>query len=258
MTMHRYSCLILAVTAVVLFIASPAPAQKPRGRDAPVEPYKPVPVTLPAAPGDAGFQTFRQELAAVAKSRVYARLASLVEAQGFFWDRDFGGFDRRKAAVDNLAAALRLEHRDGAGWDALASFAAEATAAPLDSRPGIICAPGPPRFDGVDLDRLFDVTRTDGLDWAYPRAGDTPARAAPRPNAAVIEVLGLHFVRLLGFDGPDSDAPGRTQWARVATPGGKIGFVAPNTLLSRTSERLCFGKDPLGRWGIAGYVGGGD
>ena len=105
--------------------------------------------------------------------------------QGFFWDRDFGqAFDPRKPAVDNLAAAIALEQGNGIGWDALAAFAAEAAAEPLESRPGVVCAPARPGYDGVAFSRLLDTTYTGGIDWAYPRADETPVRAAPQPDAA--------------------------------------------------------------------------
>src|SRR5437899_3165497 len=82
--------------------------------------------------------------------------------------------------------------------------------------------------------------------------------AAPQPGAAKVGTLGLHFVRLLGFEGADSEvSPGRTQWARVALPDGKQGFVAPGSLMSLTAERLCYIKDLVAGWRIAGYVAGG-
>lgn len=250
---------LFLVTMIAVLAAPPASAQAPRGKAAAVKPYKPVPIKLPTAPDDPKLESFRKELADIAKSRVYAKLAPLVEPKNFFWDRDFGNnFDKRKPAVDNLANALRLEHENGTGWTSLADFAADASAGPLDSRPGVICTPGQATFDGIDLDKLIDVTRTDGVDWAYARAPDISVRATPRASAALVEKLGLHFVRLLGFEGPDSDTPGRTQWAKVATPSGKTGYVAPNSLLSITTERICYAKSELGDWRITGYVGGGD
>jgi hypothetical protein len=85
-------------------------------------------------------------------------------------------------------------------------------------------------------------------------------RSAPQPNAPVIETLGLHFVHLLEFDDSNSGNadPIRVGWAQVATPSGKSGFVAPGTLISPYSDRLCFTKDGTGAWRLAGYVGGGD
>jgi hypothetical protein len=231
-------------------------AQAPRVR--PPAPYAPVAVTLPPEFDDASLAAFRAELALVAKGRIYAELARRTVAHGFFWDRDLGSaFNPRRPAVDNLAAALRLEHSDGAGWRTLAALAGEASAVPLEARPGIVCAPGRPTFDGIALDQLIDTTRTDPPDWAYPRT-ETMVRASPRTNAVMVEMLGLHFVRVLGFEGKDGEAPSRTLWARVVAPSGKTGFVAPGTLMSLNAERLCYGKDATGRWHIAGYIGGGD
>ena len=249
--MHRAAFLIL----LALSAPAPAAAQAP-----PPKPYAPAAITLPAASDDASFIAFRTALAAAAKSRIYAELAPLVLTQGFFWDRDFGRrFDARKPAVDNLALAIDLERRDGIGWNALAVFAAEAAAEPLDSRPGVVCAPARPSYDGVAFSRLLDASYTGGIDWAYPRADQTPVRAAPQPGAALAGTLGLHFVRLLGFEGVDHEpAPGRTQWARVAMPDGKRGFVAPGQLMSLTAERLCYIKDLVAGWRIAGYIAGGN
>ena len=247
--------LLLAFTALPLATLAAA-AQAPR----PPKPYAPVAITRPAASDDASFVAFRAALAAKAKSRIYAELAPLVLAQGFFWGRDFGqAFDPRKPAVDNLAAGIALEQGNGAGWDTLAAFAAEATVEPLDSRPGIVCAPARPGYDGVAFSRLLDMTATTGIDWAYPRADETPMHAAPRPDAAKAGALGRHLVRLMGFEGPDSDvAPGRRLWARVTLPDGKPGFVASGRLMSLTAERLCYVKDSAGAWRIAGYIAGGN
>lgn len=236
-----------------------ASAQAPRGKAAAVKPYKPVPVTLSPVPDDPKLATFRQELAEAAKSRVYTRLGPLVESKNFFWDRDFANnFDKRKPAVDNLAHALRLEHENGSGWTLLADFAVDTTAAPNESRPGVFCTPAQPAFDGVDLDKLVDATRTDAIDWAYTRAPGIPVRATPSANAAIVETLGVYFVRIIGFEGPDSDRPIVTQWTKVATPSGKTGFVAPNSLLSPTAERLCYAKNSTGDWRIIGYAAPGD
>jgi hypothetical protein len=181
-------------------------------------------------------------------------------AQGFFWDRDFGHqFDPRRPAVDNLAAAIALERDNGSGWQRLAEFAADAAIEPLESRPGVACAPARPLYDGVAYSRLLKASYTSAIDWAYPRADETLVRTAPRTNAATAGTLGLEFVRLLGFEGPDSEpAPGRNLWARVALSDGKTGFVAPGGLRSLTAERLCYIKDLVLGWRIAGYIGGGN
>jgi hypothetical protein len=228
--------------------SAPALAQQPVPK-----PYPQVAVTL-TPEFEEGLPAFRQELAAVAKRRIYAELERLVAAHGFFWERDFSSaFDPRRPPVENLAAALRLEHRNGAGWQALARFAAEPSAAQLPARLGVVCAPAPPTYDGAEVERLLDVTRTRISEWLYPRADATVVRAAARANAAAVETLGLHFVRALAADG---EAPSvAAGWVRVATPTGKIGFVPPGALLSLRAARLCYGRDTIGRWQIVGYVG---
>jgi hypothetical protein len=255
--MGSFCSLLLFAFIALPLAAVPAVAQAPQR---PHKPYAPVPITRPAAPDDASFVAFRAALAAAARTRIYVELAPLVLTQGFFWDRDFGlAFDPRKPAVDNLAAAIALEQGNGVGWHALAAFAAEAAVEPLDSRPGVVCAPARPGYDGVAFSRLLDITYTSGIDWAYPRADETPVRAAPQPEASVVGTLGPHFIRLLGFEGPDNEpAPGRAQWARVALPDGKPGFVAPGSLMSLTAERLCYIKDLVRGWRITGYIAGGN
>ena len=243
---------------------APAPARPAAPAPAPAvpaqAPYKSVAVTVPTIPRDAAFEGLRKELADIAKRKDRAALAQRVAAKDFFWERDFSGsFDPRRPSVDNLAAALTLEADDGSGWDALAAFAAETSAGPLPGRPSVICAPAIPQFDEDARGKLVESTQSDGLEWNYPRSAGLPVRAAPQANAAVTETLGLYFVRVLGFEDKDGDTdPVRTAWARVATPSGKTGFTAPNSLLSPYADRLCYGREGSGPWRIIGYVGGGD
>jgi hypothetical protein len=250
--MQRLACLI-----VLMIAATPAAAQSSQRLP---KPYAPVVITRPQAFDDASFVAFRARLAATAKARVYAGLAALVRKQQFFWDRDFGRqLDPRRPAVDNLASAIALEHDDGAGWDKLAAFAADAAVEPLDSRPGVVCAPARPSYDGVAYAKLLDTTYTNAMDWAYPRADTTPVHAAPEAGAATTGALGPAFVWLLGFAGPDGEPdPGRKLWARVALPDATAGFVAPGSLMALTAERLCYVRDPVDGWRIAGYVAGGN
>jgi hypothetical protein len=246
---------IAVAILVALLTAPPAGAQAPPGLS---KPYTPVAITRPAASEDASFVAFRAALAAAAQTRIYAELARLVLAQGFFWEGDSRqAFDPRKPAVDNLAAAVALEHGDGAGWHALAAFAAEATVEPLESRPGTLCAPARPAYDGIAFSRLLDATDTTGVDWAYPRAHETPVYTAPHSESANAGRLAAHFVRLMRAEG-SAPLPDRVRWSAVALPDGKPGFVAPGGLMSLTAERLCYIKDPLGVWRIAGYIASGN
>jgi hypothetical protein len=218
-----------------------------------------VAVTLPSVARDAGFDALRKELADIAKRKDRAALAQRLTARDFFWERDFsGGFDPARPSIDNLASALTLEADDGSGWDSLAAFASEISAGPLPGRPNAICAPAIPQFDEEARDQLIEATQSDGLEWNYPRTAGLQVRAAPQANAAVIETLGLHFVRVLGFEEKDGDMdPVHNAWARVATPNGKAGFAPPNSLVSPYADRLCYSKEGSA-WRIVGYVGGGD
>jgi hypothetical protein len=246
---------LLATAAFLL--GAPALAQMP---PQPPISYAPVAIALPAASADPSFAAFRKTIAAAAKTRIYAELEGLVQPQGFFWDRDFGqGYDPRKPPVDNLAAAIELERRNGMGWDRLAKLAEEQSIEPLDSRPGVVCAPARPGYDALEFSRLLEATYTRDMEWAYPMADGTPVQAAPRTGAAAIGTLALHFVRLLGFEAADSEAgTSRNQWARVMLPDGTTGYVAPGSLSSLSVDRLCYVKDLVVGWRIAGYIAGGN
>ena len=98
---------------------------------APPGPYKAVPVTLPPQQSDASFDAFRKELADIAGKKDRTALAGKV-AKGFFWQHeDSNDADPKKSGIDNLAAALGLEAQDDSGWQALANYAADASATPL-------------------------------------------------------------------------------------------------------------------------------
>ncbi len=233
--------------------------QQARPQSAPGS-FERVNVTLPRAPDDPGFTAFRQNLAAVAKGRVFDELARNVVQLGFFWDRDFAdGFDANKTGAENLAAAIRLEHGSGVGWQMLADFAAEPTATEIPATPGVWCAPGRPSFNQDDFDRLVEASRSTTAEWVFPRAEDLELRAAPRPAGVVLEKLGSYFVRVIRFDTAPADAdPLHAAWTQIRAPSGKVGYAAPDTLASLSSPQLCYAKDITGRWRIAGFVGAGN
>lgn len=246
---RQVSVIVASVIAASAMLAAPAAAQAPV-----VQPYRPVAVKFPEPPDDPSFAAFRGEFATVAKRRVYAELARLVIAHGFFWERDFGAaLDPGKSGVENLAVAIGLERGDGQGWTTLATFAAEPTAAPIAARPSVLCAPARPQFDEADYLRLMRKTGTDAADWTYPRHAAVVMRASADAAGAVVETLGLHFVRVLDHTAKGDRA--RAAWTPVAAPSGRTGFVAPAMLLSLFAERLCYAKDVTGRWRITGYVG---
>jgi len=244
------------VAACIFALSSAATAQnQQRGQPQPAKPapYKPVAVTTPQASNDAALEALRKQLGEVAQHKDRAALAKLVVGQGFFWIGEKGDrADQRKSGIDNLAAALGLKNKDGAGWDMLASFADDPTGAPLPNRKDAICAPADPGFDGKAFNDLLASTKTDPGDWAYPVSADVEVRATPQANAPVIEKLGSVFVRIDAETA--SNAP---TFMRVVTPAGKMGFVSVDAIAPIGNDQLCYVKE-AGDWKIGGYVGTGD
>jgi len=240
------AALVAALSAETAAQPAPKPSAKPREEP----PYKPVAVSVAPAPADPGFAALRQQLAGAAKNRVYAELARLVVPRGFFLEGGASGaLNPAASGAENLAAAIRLESEGGAGWHALAALAAAPGAAPLPSRPDVVCAPAPPQYDPVDFDQLLAVTGTQAAAWRYPREAPLPMRAGPRPTGRAVDTLGPHLVRMLADPDPANPA-----WAQVAAPSGKTGFVPAAVLRPLRSDRLCFHRDVTGRWQIAGYI----
>ncbi len=220
-------------------------------------PYKPVAVTLAGLVTDKSLDVFRKQLAGIVQRKDRAALAKIVAAKDFFWEGDLGAvFDPKKSGVDNLTAALRLPDADGRGWAALGAFAAETTVARSTTNAEARCAPAQPDYEDADLAELTEATDTDVVDWSYPRAAGLQARATAAASAPAIETLGLYLVRVLGYESKDRSERDRA-WIRIATPGGKIGYLPPASLVSPLSDRLCFAKDG-NAWRIIGYTGTGD
>jgi hypothetical protein len=161
--------------------------------------------------------------------------------------------DKKKSGIDNLAHAIGLHGRDSLGWDAIAGYAVEPTAMKDPERPGVICAPGEPGFDEKAADALADATQTDAADWGYPTKDGIEVRAHPRANAAVVDRLGLHLVRVLPDDSPSNAVT--MAFLKVMTPSGKTGFVSSDSVLPLVGEQMCYVKEG-NAWKIAGYIGG--
>jgi hypothetical protein len=244
------------VAACIFALSSAAMAQnQQRAQPQPAKPapYKPVAVRAPQASNDAALEALRKQLGEVAQHKDRVALAKLVVGQGFFWIGEKGDrADKRKSGIDNLAAALGLKNKDGAGWDMLASFADDPTGARLPNRKDAICAPADPGFDGKAFNDLLASTKTEPGDWAYPVSADVEVRATPQANAPVIERLGSVFLRIDAETA--SNAP---TFMRVVTPAGKTGFVSVDAIAPIGNDQLCYVKE-AGDWKIGGYVGTGD
>ena len=258
--MRRLGLVAFTLVAAWTLIYQPDALAQGKPLPPPPKPYGAVALSLPRSLADASFETFRKELVAIVKRRTQADLVKLVVERGFFWERDFGGsFEAAKSPAENFTRAYHFGREHDDTWERLAAIVAERAVSRHPQHRGLLCAPGEPTYNEAALDKLYDATKTDGLDWAVPRAASTSVRVAPQANAAVMETLKLHFVRRLGHSGPENDPdPLANHWVQVVMPSGKTGYVAPGSLTTLYVERLCFGKDARGRWRIAGYVGGGD
>src|SRR5579871_4261036 len=172
--------------------APQAPAQAPAAQApaaAPIKPYTAVAVTMPTPVADPSYETFRKQLADVAKRKDRAGLAKLVVSQGFFWESENGDkADKKKPAVANLEQAIGgFAGPDAQGWDVLAQAADDPTLEPLPDHANVMCGPAGPEIDGQAFEALVKQTGTEPGDWAFPVAPDLEVRSAGQPNAPVIE-----------------------------------------------------------------------
>jgi hypothetical protein len=221
---------------------------------APPGPYKPVAVTLPKPYGDASLDAFRKELGDIANRKDRAALATKVVTKGFFWQReDSDGADPKKSGIDNLADAIGLDSPDGTGWQALAAYAQDATAAAQPELKNMICSPAFPSFNENAMEELSKQTKTDPSEWSYPTSAGIEVRAKPNASAPVVDKLGVTLVRLLIDNSSDAAS---AEWIKIVTPSGKVGFVPASALAPLGSDQICYAKEG-GGWRIAGYVGGG-
>ncbi|MGZ3409360.1 MAG: hypothetical protein ACXWJW_16380 [Xanthobacteraceae bacterium] len=269
---HRHACrhgfvaLAAAVTTLAAVEAfaqakpSPEAATPPSGQAAPQQglappkAYKPLAVRPPKPVEDPTFEQFRKQLADVVNRKDRAALQKMVVAQGFFWEAETGDkASKRKSSFENFATAVGLNDKSGSGWDIIATAAGEPSLEPADGRKGVQCGPANPQIDEKAFEDLIKATATDAEEWGFPHAAGLEMRAAPKPDAPVIEKLGVHLVRVL----PDDDSAGAqpSSMMRVVGPSGKVGYVANNALLPIVFDQLCYTKE-TGGWKIAGYVGG--
>jgi hypothetical protein len=229
---------------------------------APPKPYKLVAVTLPPPYSDPSFDAFRKQIADIASHKDRAGLAKLI-TNTFFWMGEKGDkANKRKPGIDNLAAAIDLDSKNGGGWDILAEAANETTLEPIPDRKGVMCSPASPSYDQKGAAQNAKATGTDFADWGFPIKGGADVHAAAQANSPVIEKIGSVLLRVMpeepppGAQGNAPPPPGST-FVRVVTPSGKVGYVADNALGSLDVDQLCYIKDASG-WKIAGYAGGGN
>ena len=248
-----------ALAATSLLAQQPAPAPPPAAGQppaapalAPPKPYKPVTIKLPTAVADPRFVAFRKQIGDIAAKKDRAALAKLVAQSFFFVNGEKDAADKKKPGIDNLAKALSLDGKEAAGWNTLAEYAKEPTAEPDEGHKGVVCAPADPAFDENAAEALAKATQTDPGDWGYPVKDGIEVRSAGKPDAPVIEKLGLYLVRVYPDDSPAAAVQG-PDFVRVVVPSGKVGYVAGDQLLSLGNEQLCYVKEGAS-WKIAGFI----
>jgi len=211
-------------------------------------------VTLAKPIADPSLDAFRRELADIARKKDRAALAAKVVAKGFFWQReDSNVADAKKPGVDNLAAAIGLDAKDGSGWEALGAYVADSSGEQNPEMKGVICTPATPAFNEKDLEEAAQATKTDVTEWAYPSAPGLEVRAKPAASAPLVEKLGINLLRLYA-DEKQSEAS--ADWIRIVAPSGKVGYVLVSGVMPLVSDQLCYIKE-AGGWRITGYAGGG-
>jgi hypothetical protein len=221
---------------------------------APIKPYQTVAVTPPAPLSDPAFVAMRKQLADATAKKDRAGLAKLVVTQNFFWVQDKDLADKKKSGIDNLAKAVDLDAKDGSGWDTLAGYANEPTAAESPQQKGVFCAPADPVIDAKALEALGKATGTDPSEWGYANKDGVEVHATPKPNSPVMEKIGVYLVRVL----PDSGQGGNANdplFLHIATPDGKSGYADAQLISPLGSDQICYSKD-AGGWKITGYLGG--
>jgi hypothetical protein len=252
---------ILAVLTAVVLVPAGAVAQGQQAQllplkpppPPPIKPYTPVAAKPPAPYDDASFQAVRKQLADIAAKKDRAALAKLVVAKGFFWLQDKDVADPKKAGIDNLAKATNLDAKDGSGWAIIGAFFNDPTAAEFPDRAGVVCTPADPAIDSKAFQALADQTQTDPQEWGYAVKDGVEVRDAAKPDAPVVEKLGLNLLRVLPDTTPPSgDGP---PFLHVATPSGKTGFILADALAPLGGDNICYSKD-AGGWKITGYLGG--
>jgi len=233
----------------------PSPPPQQQAQPAPPKPYKPVAIKLPEPVKDPSFEAFRKQIAEAAQKKDKAALAKFIVAQGFFWDRENGdGADKKKSGVDNLAAALGLNNKEGAGWDMLNGYASDPTAGPNPDHKGSVCAPADPTFNDKEIGDLLKSTQTDIPEWGFPVTAGVEVREKPQQAAPVTDKLGMHLIRVLPDNNPSAAV---ASYIRVVLPSGKTGYVPSDAIAPLGNDQICYLKDASG-WKISGYVGGGE
>lgn len=239
---------LAAAVLIALALAGIAEAQ-PKSTS-----YEPVAVAFPKRSNDPALTVFRSILADIARKQDRKALEKHV-ARDFFWEHDFGGgYEKKKGAFRNFAAALELGTENAIGWRNLGAFSDQLTG-PHDKKKGVFCGPPAPRYDEKAFEALLARTDSEAYEWGYPAHAHVIAREKGAHGSPETGKLAMTFVYTdLAARGENFD-PAK-DWTPVILPDGKRAFVQPGELLTLLDPRLCYVKRN-GNWLIAGYIGGG-
>ena len=168
----------------------PAPGQPPQ--PAPPKPYKEIAMTPPQPSNDPSFEAFLKQLVDIAMKRDRAALARIVVPANFFWIGQVNGREgdktnKRKSSMENLAAAIDLDDKEGSGWLVIAQAAKEPSLEPMPQKRGVFCSPAGSAFDEKAVQQLTKETGTSEFDWASPPSPEStfmPPRSRTRQSSA--------------------------------------------------------------------------
>ena len=251
--LHNIRAIAISAAFAFAMTAVPATAQQGAPQIAPPKAYTPVAVKPPVPSTDGSFEAFRKQLADVAQKKDRAGLQKLVVAKDFFWESEGGDHaDAKASSINNLAKAISLDDKDGAGWEILAAAAQEPTLEADEDHKGVMCGPGSPQIDEQALVALIKGTGTDADEWGFPTSPNMEIRSAARPDAPVLEPLGMNLVRVYPEENNSTEP---ATMLRFVAPSGKLGYVPIMGVLPIVSDQLCYIKE-AGVWKIAGYAGG--
>jgi hypothetical protein len=162
--------------------------------------------------------------------------------------------NKRKSGIDNLAAAIDLDDKEGSGWFVIAQAAMETSLEPMQQKRGVLCSPANPIFDEKAADQLLKATATNEFDWAFPTKPGIDVHASAQPNSPIVGKLGMYLVRVMPEEPPAGTQAAESPFVRVVMSNGKVGYVAAELLSPTAFEQLCYVKEASG-WKIAGYNG---
>jgi hypothetical protein len=199
------------------------------------KPYKEIAVTLPPPSNDPSFAAFLKQLDDIAMKKDRPALARLVVSTNFFWIGEVNGREgdkanKRKSGIDNLAAAIDLDDKEGSGWFVIAQAATETSLEPMQQKRGVLCSPANPIFDEKAADQLLKATSTNELDWAFPTKPGIDVHASAQPNSPIVGKLGMYLIRVMPEEPPAGNQATESPFVRVVMSNGKVGYVAAEFL----------------------------